>query len=149
MPRFGHCTWCRRVTHDRRVQLGRDQPPTEQELFKQRKRLADAERTPHPKKVKEASEDRRISTDQVAWYLEKLAALQRTELSTGTRPAAVSLVSLSSDKQPAHCMEQRAHSALGEPRLRMLAAIRTSLSRSGAVARENPRICSASSSSMA
>lgn len=52
----------------------------ERELFKQRKRLADAERTLQTKTTKKALEDKRIATDKVAWCLEKLAALRRTEL---------------------------------------------------------------------
>jgi len=52
----------------------------EQELFKQRKRLADAERTLQTKTTKAATESKRIATDKVAWCLEKLASLRRTEL---------------------------------------------------------------------
>lgn len=51
----------------------------EQELFKQRKRLADAERTLAVKHTKAASESRRIATDKVAWIMGKLADLRRTE----------------------------------------------------------------------
>ena len=52
----------------------------EQELFKQRKRLADAERTLQTKTTKAATESRRIATDKVAWCLGKLSDLRRTEL---------------------------------------------------------------------
>ena len=52
----------------------------EQELFKQRKRLADAERTLQTKTTKAATESKRIATDKVQWCLDKLAALRRTEL---------------------------------------------------------------------
>jgi putative SOS response-associated peptidase YedK len=52
----------------------------EQELFKQRKRLADAERTLQVKTTKAAQESRRIATDKVAWILAKLADLRRTAL---------------------------------------------------------------------
>ena len=52
----------------------------EQEIFKQRKRLADAERTLATKTTKKALEDRRIATDKVAWALDKLSALRRTTL---------------------------------------------------------------------
>ncbi|MGV8823201.1 SOS response-associated peptidase family protein [Methylibium petroleiphilum] len=52
----------------------------EQELFKQRKRLADAERTLATKTTKAASESKRIATDKVEWCLGKLAALRRTDL---------------------------------------------------------------------
>ena len=51
----------------------------EQELFKQRKRLADAERTMQAKTTKAATESRRIATDKIAWALGKLADLKRTE----------------------------------------------------------------------
>jgi putative SOS response-associated peptidase YedK len=52
----------------------------EQELFKQRKRLADAERTLQTKDTKAANESRRIATDKIKWVLGKLADLRRSEL---------------------------------------------------------------------
>ena len=52
----------------------------EQELFKQRKRLADAERTLRSKTTKAALESRRIAGDKVEWCLGKLNDLRRTEL---------------------------------------------------------------------
>jgi hypothetical protein len=52
----------------------------EQELFKQRKRLADAERMLQTKTTKAATESKRIATDKVEWCLGKLADLRRTEL---------------------------------------------------------------------
>ena len=52
----------------------------EQELFKQRKRLADAERTLQARTTKAATESKRIATDKVEWCLGKLADLRRTEL---------------------------------------------------------------------
>lgn len=52
----------------------------EQELFKQRKRLADAERTLQTKTTKAATESKRIATDKVAWCLTKLSDLRRTDL---------------------------------------------------------------------
>ena len=52
----------------------------EQDIFKQRKRLADAERTLLVKTTKKALEDKRIATQKVAWALDKLAALRRTAL---------------------------------------------------------------------
>src|SRR4051794_36861365 len=52
----------------------------QQELFKQRKRLADAERTLQTKTTKAALESKRIATDKVQWCLDKLAGLRRTEL---------------------------------------------------------------------
>jgi putative SOS response-associated peptidase YedK len=52
----------------------------EQELFKQKKWLADAERTLELKITKAATESRRIATDKIAWTLGKLNDLRRTEL---------------------------------------------------------------------
>jgi TolA-binding protein len=52
----------------------------EQELFKQRKRLADAERTLQTKVTKAATESQRIATDKIAWTKGKLEDLQRTGL---------------------------------------------------------------------
>ena len=52
----------------------------EQEIFKQRKRLADAERTLLTRTTKAATESRRIATDKVAWAMGKLADLRRTAL---------------------------------------------------------------------
>lgn len=52
----------------------------EQELFKQRKRLADAERTLRTKSTKSAAESQRIATAKIAWAMGKLADLRRTEL---------------------------------------------------------------------
>jgi putative SOS response-associated peptidase YedK len=53
---------------------------TEQELFKQRKRLAGAERSLLSKTTKAASESQRIATNKIDWCLGKLADLRRTEL---------------------------------------------------------------------
>lgn len=52
----------------------------EQELFKQRKRLADAERTLQTRTTKAALESRRIATAKTEWILGKLADLRRTTL---------------------------------------------------------------------
>ena len=52
----------------------------EQELFKQRKRLADAERTLSTKTTKAATESKRIATDKIAWAMAKLADQRHTEL---------------------------------------------------------------------
>ena len=52
----------------------------EQELFKQRKRLADAERSLQTKTTKAALESKRIAGDKIEWALGKLADLRRTEL---------------------------------------------------------------------
>ena len=51
----------------------------EQELFLQRKRLADAERTLQSKTTKAATENKRIASDKIAWAMDKLADLRRTE----------------------------------------------------------------------
>lgn len=52
----------------------------EQELFKQRKRLADAERSLQTKVTKKAEDDQRIATSKVKQLLGRLADLKRTEL---------------------------------------------------------------------
>lgn len=52
----------------------------EQTLFKQRKRLADAERALQTKSTKAASESRRIAIDKIAWARGKLEDLRRTTL---------------------------------------------------------------------
>jgi putative SOS response-associated peptidase YedK len=52
----------------------------EQEIFKQRKRLADAERALQVKPTKAAAESKRIATSKVEWALGKLADLRRTTL---------------------------------------------------------------------
>lgn len=51
----------------------------EQEIFKQRKRLADAERALATKPTKKAAEDQRIATNKVESALERLADLKRSE----------------------------------------------------------------------
>lgn len=58
----------------------RQRSTLEQELFKQRKRLADAARTLQARTTKAALESRRIAGDKIAWCLGKLADLRRTEL---------------------------------------------------------------------
>jgi putative SOS response-associated peptidase YedK len=52
----------------------------EQELFRQRRRLADAERQLASKSTKAASESKRIAINKIDRALEKLADLRRTEL---------------------------------------------------------------------
>lgn len=52
----------------------------EQDLFKQRKRLADAERSLQTKVTKKAEDDQRVSTTKVKQLLGRLADLKRTEL---------------------------------------------------------------------
>ncbi|MGF6658639.1 hypothetical protein QF000_000283 [Paraburkholderia atlantica] len=49
-------------------------------MFKQRKRLPDAERTLQTKIIKAATESQRIATDKIAWTKGKLEDLQRTGL---------------------------------------------------------------------
>ena len=51
-----------------------------QEMFKQRKRLADAERTLQTKATKKALDDQRIATDKVRQLMGRLSDLKRTEL---------------------------------------------------------------------
>jgi putative SOS response-associated peptidase YedK len=51
----------------------------EQDLFKQRARLADAERTLQTKVTKAATENQRIATDKIAWTLSKLEDIRRVE----------------------------------------------------------------------
>ena len=53
----------------------------EQELFKQKKRLADAERALLTKSTKGALDSKRIATDKIAWIRGKLDDLRRSELS--------------------------------------------------------------------
>jgi putative SOS response-associated peptidase YedK len=50
----------------------------EQLLFRQRKRLADAERTLQTKSTKKALDDQRIATNKIDWAKNKLADLRRT-----------------------------------------------------------------------
>ena len=54
----------------------------EQDLFKQKKRLADAERTLKTKTTKKALEDQRIAGEKIEWTLGKLADIRRTELNS-------------------------------------------------------------------
>lgn len=58
----------------------REATKLQQELFKQKKRLADAKRALENKETKKALEDRRISTDKIAWALGKLNDLKQTEI---------------------------------------------------------------------
>ena len=50
----------------------------EQELFKQKKRLADAQRVLKAKPTKKAQEDQRIAAQKIDWALGKLNDLRRT-----------------------------------------------------------------------
>lgn len=51
----------------------------EEELFKQRRRLADAQRALQTRVTKSASENQRIAGEKIAWLRGKLAELHRTE----------------------------------------------------------------------
>jgi putative SOS response-associated peptidase YedK len=51
----------------------------EQELFAQRKRLADAERSLQVKPTKTAAQSKRVASEKVDWLLGKLAELRQTE----------------------------------------------------------------------
>jgi len=52
----------------------------EQDVFKQRKRVADAERTLQTMTTKKATEDKRIAAEKIEWSLGKLADIRRAEL---------------------------------------------------------------------
>lgn len=52
----------------------------ETDLFAQKKRLADAERKLKVKHTKKASEDQRIATKKIDWFVTRLADMRRTEL---------------------------------------------------------------------
>ncbi len=52
----------------------------EQELFKQRKRLADAERTLAGRSTKAATESKRIASQKIDWLRTKLASLRSADL---------------------------------------------------------------------
>jgi putative SOS response-associated peptidase YedK len=52
----------------------------EQELFKQRRRLADAQRTLATKTTKAATESKRIASEKVEWLLGKLTSLRSADL---------------------------------------------------------------------
>ncbi len=51
----------------------------EVELFKQKKRLADAERKLGEKETKKSLEEKRISSRKIKWHLEKISNLKRSE----------------------------------------------------------------------
>jgi putative SOS response-associated peptidase YedK len=51
----------------------------EQDLFKQKKRLANAQRSLKEKETKRAREDERIATNKIETYIERLGDLKRTE----------------------------------------------------------------------
>jgi hypothetical protein len=55
----------------------------EKDLFKQKKRLADAQRNLKEKETKRAREDERIATNKIASYIERLTDLKRIEAEPG------------------------------------------------------------------
>jgi putative SOS response-associated peptidase YedK len=55
----------------------------ETQLFKQKKRLADAERRLKTRATKKTREDQRIANNKIEWLLNKLASLKRTESREG------------------------------------------------------------------
>lgn len=65
---------CIRAHHDRMA------THWQAELFRQKKRLADAGRSLRARETKKALEDRRIATNKIGWYTKKLADLKRTDL---------------------------------------------------------------------
>ncbi len=60
---------------------GREAKKWEADVFKQKKRLADAERSLKTKETKKAREDIRIATDKIERQLERLSNLHRTKAS--------------------------------------------------------------------
>ncbi|MCK7513722.1 MAG: hypothetical protein MZV70_63400 [Desulfobacterales bacterium] len=69
----------RRIAEDIRAFRGTQAQKWETELFRQKKRLADAERSLAKRTTKKAEEDRRIAGHKIGWLLGKLAELQRSE----------------------------------------------------------------------
>src|SRR4249919_1567768 len=78
---FAHPTedWHRKIKEIVDARGAAETSKLEQEMFKQAKRLADAERTLQTKTTKKALEDQRISTNKIAGAKAKLADLKRTE----------------------------------------------------------------------
>ena len=68
----------RRIAADIRAFHAGQAQKWETELFKQKKRLADAGRILAKRTTKKAEEDRRIAGNKIAWLLAKLADLRRT-----------------------------------------------------------------------
>lgn len=74
----------------------------EQELFKQRKRLADAERKLLTTTTKAALESRRIATDKIPWLLGRIADIRRSDPKPGDNrifPGHYSLVMIAENGQ--------------------------------------------------
>jgi len=69
----------RRIAADIRAFQASQAKQWEAELFKQKKRLADAERQLAVRATKKAEEDRRIAGNKIEWLLAKLANLRRSE----------------------------------------------------------------------
>ena len=76
----------------------------EQELFKQKKRLADAQRTLQTKETKKALNDKRVASTKIQWSFGKMSDIKRTELNRRTRecsPAGYVPVIVSENGKPA------------------------------------------------
>ncbi len=69
----------KRIAADIKVFHERQGKAWEAELFKQKKRLADAERSLKTRATKKAAEDQRIAGYKIDWLLGKLADINRTE----------------------------------------------------------------------
>jgi len=73
----------RRIAADIRAFQASQAKQWEADLFKQKKRLADAERQLAVRITKKAAEDRRIAGNKIEWLLAKLANLRRTDPKPG------------------------------------------------------------------
>jgi putative SOS response-associated peptidase YedK len=73
----------RRIAADIRAFQASQAKQWEADLFKQKKRLADAERQLADRITKKAEEDRRIAGNKIEWLLAKLANLRRTDSKPG------------------------------------------------------------------
>jgi hypothetical protein len=60
----------------------------ETDIFAQKKRLADAERTLLTKTTKKALNDQRVAANKIEWSLGKLGDMKRTELKPKVRDVA-------------------------------------------------------------
>ena len=69
----------------------------EVELFKQKKRLADAERKLKTKETKKALDDQRIASNKIKWHTKKIADLTRTELKASDSRISNSILAASID----------------------------------------------------
>jgi putative SOS response-associated peptidase YedK len=71
---------CRRIAAEVDAYDGARVTRLEQALFRQKQRLAAAERAWAAKQTRKASEERRIATAKIAWSIDKLARIRRTNL---------------------------------------------------------------------